>query len=86
MYQAADKTRTSILRVDGVGDVLAEAPAKVATAILLFCQGLGLLTTLTQTERTVRSEISKFKLIPSVNFAQFLLFVMFSLGQHIPYL
>ena len=59
MYQAADKTRTSILRVDGVGDVLAEAPAKVATAILLFCQGLGLLTTLTQTERTVRSEIFK---------------------------
>ena len=55
MYQAADKTRTSILRVDGVGDVLAEAPRKVATAILLFCQGLGLLTTLTQTERTVRS-------------------------------
>ena len=55
MYQAADKTRTSILRVDEVGDVLAEAPAKVATAILLFCQGLGLLTTLTQTERTVRS-------------------------------
>ena len=59
MYQAADKTRTSILRVDEVGDVLAEAPAKVATSILLFCQGLGLLTTLTQTERTVRSEIFK---------------------------
>ena len=55
MYQAADKTRTSILRVDGVGDVLAEAPAKVATAILLFCQGLGLLTTLTQSKTIVKS-------------------------------
>ena len=55
MYQAADKTRTSILRLDGVGDVLAEAPAKVATAILLFCQGLGLLTTLTQSKTIVKS-------------------------------
>ena len=55
MYQASDKTRTSILRMDGVGDVLAEAPDKVATSILLFCQGLGLLTTLTQSETIVRS-------------------------------
>ena len=45
MYQAADTTKTSILRLDDVGDVLVEAPEKVAQSILLFCQGIGLLTT-----------------------------------------
>ena len=53
MYQAADTTKTSILRLDDVGDVLVEAPEKVAQSILLFCQGMGLLTSLSSSERLV---------------------------------
>jgi len=51
MYQHANKTKTSILRLDDVGDVLSEAPAKVSQSILLFCQGMGLLTSLSTTDR-----------------------------------
>lgn len=32
------------LKIERAGDVLADAPAKVAQAILLFCKGQGLLT------------------------------------------
>ena len=38
------QTRTSLLKVDGVGNVVEEAPAKLANSILLFCKGLGWLT------------------------------------------
>merc|ERR1712173_407625 len=56
MYQNADKSKTSILRIDDVGDVLAEAPSKVSQSILLFCQGIGLLTSLSSCRlRTVSS-------------------------------
>ena len=56
MYQHADKSKTSILRIDDVGDVLAEAPSKVSQSILLFCQGIGLLTSLSSCRlRTVSS-------------------------------
>ena len=51
MYQHADKSKTSILRIDDVGDVLAESPSKVSQSILLFCQGIGLLTSLSSCER-----------------------------------
>ncbi|XP_068630234.1 uncharacterized protein ZK1073.1 isoform X5 [Battus philenor] len=46
MYRELDKDKVTILKVDKVGDVLAEAPAKVAVSVLLFCQGQGLLTSL----------------------------------------
>ncbi|XP_049865855.1 uncharacterized protein ZK1073.1 isoform X2 [Pectinophora gossypiella] len=46
MYKELDKEKVTILKVDKVGDVLAEAPAKVAQSLLLFCQGQGLLTSL----------------------------------------
>ena len=38
------QTRTSLLKVDGVGNVVDEASAKLANSILLFCKGLGWLT------------------------------------------
>ncbi|KAL0269923.1 UNVERIFIED_CONTAM: hypothetical protein PYX00_007505 [Menopon gallinae] len=39
-----DKSKATLLKIERAGDVLLEAPAKVAQAILLFCKGLGLLT------------------------------------------
>jgi hypothetical protein len=39
-----DKTRSSILKIDDVGDVLVDAPMKLSNCILLFCKGLGWLT------------------------------------------
>merc|ERR1712223_421108 len=44
MHTHMDKTRTSLLKVDGVGNVVEDAPAKLANSILLFCKGLGWLT------------------------------------------
>merc|ERR1712141_632432 len=44
MHSHMDKTRTSLLKVDGVGNVVEEATAKLANSILLFCKGLGWLT------------------------------------------
>ena len=32
------RARASLIKVDGVGDVLIESPEKVAEAILFFCQ------------------------------------------------
>ncbi|XP_063839354.1 uncharacterized protein ZK1073.1 isoform X4 [Ostrinia nubilalis] len=46
MYKELDKEKVTILKMERVGDVLAEAPAKVAQSLLLFCQGQGLLTSL----------------------------------------
>ena len=46
MYSACDKTKTSIIKVDEVGDVLEEASGKLANSLLLFCKGLGWLTSL----------------------------------------
>ncbi|XP_053602144.1 uncharacterized protein ZK1073.1 isoform X3 [Plodia interpunctella] len=46
MYRELDRDKVTILKVDKVGDVLAEAPAKVAQSLLLFCQGQGQLTSL----------------------------------------
>lgn len=44
MHSHMDKTRTSLLKVDAVGNVVEEASAKLANSILLFCKGLGWLT------------------------------------------
>ncbi|XP_076316869.1 uncharacterized protein ZK1073.1-like isoform X2 [Tachypleus tridentatus] len=46
MHAAMDPRRTTLLKVDGVGDVLFEAPDILAHNLLLFSQGLGLLSTL----------------------------------------
>ncbi|XP_028040185.1 uncharacterized protein ZK1073.1 isoform X4 [Bombyx mandarina] len=46
LYKELDRDRVTILKVERVGDVLAEAPAKVAQSLLLFCQGQGQLTSL----------------------------------------
>ena len=53
MYQHMDKTKTSILRIDDVGDVLVESPGKVSQSLLLFCQGIGLLTSVSSLDRMV---------------------------------
>ncbi|TRY79813.1 hypothetical protein TCAL_10269 [Tigriopus californicus] len=37
-------SKTSLLKIDDVGNVLDEAPVKTANSILLFCKGLGWLT------------------------------------------
>ncbi|XP_023225591.1 uncharacterized protein ZK1073.1-like [Centruroides sculpturatus] len=47
MYGRMDKKKTSMLKVDSVGDVLAEAPDKLAQSLLLFVKGLGFLTSVT---------------------------------------
>jgi len=38
------QTRSSLLKVDGVGNVLEEAPGKLAHSLLLFCKGLVIQT------------------------------------------
>uniref|UniRef100_T1JG56 AB hydrolase-1 domain-containing protein n=1 Tax=Strigamia maritima TaxID=126957 RepID=T1JG56_STRMM len=47
MIGKMDKGHSSLLKIDGVGDVVTEAPDKFAQSLLLFCKGLGLLTSLT---------------------------------------
>jgi hypothetical protein len=44
IFSVSDKTRTSMMKIDGVFTVLDEAPGKLANAILLFTKGLGWLT------------------------------------------
>lgn len=43
MFKEANLKNASLLKIDDIGDVLNEAQDKAAEAILLFCQGLGLL-------------------------------------------
>jgi hypothetical protein len=38
------QTKSSLLKVDDVGNVCEEAPLKLANSLLLFCKGLGWLT------------------------------------------
>lgn len=45
MFKQANLKNASLLKIDDIGDVLNEAPDKAAEAILLFCQGVGLLST-----------------------------------------
>ncbi|XP_058454562.1 uncharacterized protein ZK1073.1 isoform X3 [Malaya genurostris] len=44
LYRDLNKEKVTLLKVERAGDVLADAPAKVAQSILLFCKGQGLLT------------------------------------------
>lgn len=44
MHAAMNKTGSSLLVVDNVGDVLSEAPQRLARALILFCKGCGLLS------------------------------------------
>lgn len=53
MYKLAPMKSTSILKLEDVGDVLDEAPEKAQEAMLLFCQGLGLLSAV-QSNRSSR--------------------------------
>ncbi|XP_063231111.1 uncharacterized protein ZK1073.1 isoform X2 [Bacillus rossius redtenbacheri] len=41
-----DKGKVTLLKIERAGDVLLQAPHKVAQSILLFCKGQGLLTSL----------------------------------------
>lgn len=47
LHTLMDKQKTQLLKIDDVGDVINEAPEKVAQSILLFCKGQGLLTSVT---------------------------------------
>lgn len=47
MFKDLNKEKVTLLKVERAGDVLADAPAKVAQSILLFCKGQGLLTSVT---------------------------------------
>ncbi|XP_045127058.1 uncharacterized protein ZK1073.1-like isoform X1 [Portunus trituberculatus] len=46
MHQSCNKQKASLLKIDDVGDVLAECPEKFAQSMQLFCKGLGVLTSL----------------------------------------
>jgi len=47
LFQDLDKNKATLLRIERAGDVINEAPAKVAHSILLFAKGQGLLTSVT---------------------------------------
>lgn len=47
LHGRMDKTKSSLLKIDNVVDVMSEAPEKLAQSILLFVKGLGYLTSLT---------------------------------------
>ncbi|XP_055923839.1 uncharacterized protein ZK1073.1 isoform X3 [Eupeodes corollae] len=44
LHRDVEKEKVTMLKIERAGDVLADAPAKVAQSILLFCKGVGLLT------------------------------------------
>lgn len=44
IFGVCDKTKTSVMKIDGVFTILDEAPGKLANAVLLFTKGLGWLT------------------------------------------
>lgn len=44
LHRDGEKEKLTMLKIERAGDVLADAPAKVAQSILLFCKGQGLLT------------------------------------------
>lgn len=44
MHQACNKTKASLLKIDDIGDPLTEVPDKFAQSLLLFCKGIGVLT------------------------------------------
>jgi len=46
IYSKCNKTKTSLLKVDGITDIMTECPEKLAQSLLLFVKGLGFLTSL----------------------------------------
>jgi len=44
MHQSMNRERTTLLVVDGVGDVMSEAPDKLTRGLILFCKGCGVLS------------------------------------------
>lgn len=44
LHKDTDKEKVTMMKIERAGDVLADAPGKVAQSILLFCKGQGLLT------------------------------------------
>lgn len=44
MHQNMNKSATTLLMVDDVGDVLTESPYKITRALILFCKGCGALS------------------------------------------
>lgn len=44
LYQNLDPQRSSLLRIDDVGDVVNQAPADLARGLILFCKAFGVLT------------------------------------------
>lgn len=51
MRSHMDPKKTTLLTIDDVGDVLYEAPEKLSYNLILFCQGLGLLSALSITRQ-----------------------------------
>lgn len=53
MHQHMSKAKSSLIKLDDVGDVLIEAPEKFCNSLLLFCKGLGVLTSVNLRTRTL---------------------------------
>ncbi|GAU91931.1 hypothetical protein RvY_04089 [Ramazzottius varieornatus] len=58
MYSHLNPQKASLLNIDNVGDALNEAPAQVTRGLVLFCKGLGLLTSVTTPGERARSSTS----------------------------
>jgi len=55
MHQQCNKTKTSLIKFDDVGDVMTECPEKFAQSLQLFCKGMGILTSLPLSNNRGRS-------------------------------
>lgn len=55
MHAHMNKAKSSLIKLDDVGDVLIEAPEKFCNSMLLFCKGLGVLTSVNARARTFSS-------------------------------
>ena len=57
IFGYCDKSKTSMLKVDDVANIMEEAPGKLANSILLFAKGLGWLTSLSLPNVSRRSSL-----------------------------
>jgi len=55
MHSHMNKAKSSLVKMDDIGDVLIEAPEKLCNTLLLFCKGLGVLTAVNARTRTLSS-------------------------------
>ena len=46
MHKQSNLAQTSLIKLEGVGDVLLESGNKLSEALLFFCQGLGMMPAL----------------------------------------